>query len=155
MSDIFDTIKFGAEKAKDGAVNFGKQMVDKTNGFMSLAKIKFAISEEKSKIKDIYTDIGRVIYDNYTKGDYVEDAIREFCEKIDKHSEELMTLQTRADEMSNSIKCPECGENNKKNSTFCSGCGAVLKKNAAEKAYDEAEEVVVIKPVKPEENEDN
>jgi len=51
MSDIFDTIKSSAEKAKDGAVKIGKHVVDKTSSFMNLTKIKFAIGEEESKIK--------------------------------------------------------------------------------------------------------
>lgn len=152
MSDIFDTIKSGAEKAKDGAFSIGKQMFEKTNGFMSLAKIKFAISEEKSKIKDIYTEIGKSVYDNYTKGDYVEEDIREFCEKIDKHSEELMTLQKRAEEMGNGTKCPTCGENNKKDSAFCSKCGTPMDKSDYADKY--AEEVITIKPVNPNENND-
>lgn len=147
MSDIFDTIKFGAEKAKDGAFSIGKQVVEKTNGFMSVAKIKFAISEEKSKIKDVYTEIGKTVYDNYTKGDYVEEDIREFCEKIDKHSEELMALQKRAEEMSGTAKCPKCGENNKKDSVFCSKCGTPMRET-------DCDEVITIRPVNPEENND-
>lgn len=142
MSDIFDTIRFGAGKAKNGAVNLGKQVVDKTNGFVSLAKIKFAISEEKNKINEIYADIGRTVYDNYTKGDYVEEEIREFCENIDKHSEELMTLQKRAEEAGGGIKCHECGENNRKDSSFCSKCGTPIKSTGYSEQHTSEDEGV-------------
>ncbi len=153
MSDIFDTIKSSAEKAKDGAVKIGKHVVDKTSSFMNLTKIKFAIGEEESKIKEVYTEIGKVIYDNYTKGDYVEDDIRSFCEKIDKHTEELMILRKRAEEMEGSTKCPNCGTYNKKESAFCSKCGAPTGgTDCADE--EEPEEVITIKPVKPDENDD-
>jgi len=94
-----------------------------------------------------------VIYDNYTKGDYVEDDIRSFCEKIDKHTEELMILRKRAEEMEGSTKCPNCGTYNKKESAFCSKCGAPTGgTDCADE--EEPEEVITIKPVKPDENDD-
>ena len=59
MEEVFDKIKEHANKAKDSAVQVTKQSL-KTNNIVNQTKLKFSISETKSKIKDIYTEIWKV-----------------------------------------------------------------------------------------------
>ena len=64
MEEVFDKINEPANKAKDSAVQVTKTVIEKTNNIVNQTKLKFSISETKSKIKDIYTEIGKSVYEN-------------------------------------------------------------------------------------------
>ena len=50
MEEVFDKIKEHANKAKDSAVQVTKTVIEKTNNIVNQTKLKFSISETKSKI---------------------------------------------------------------------------------------------------------
>ena len=70
MEEVFDKIKEHANKAKDSAVQVTKTVIEKTNNIVNQTKLKFSISETKSKIKDIYTEIGKSVYETYKSKPY-------------------------------------------------------------------------------------
>lgn len=74
MEEVFDKIKERANKAKDSAVQVTKTVIEKTNNIVNQTKLKFSISETESKIKDIYTEIGKAVYENYkSTGEVIDD----------------------------------------------------------------------------------
>ena len=66
-----------------------KTVIEKTNNIVNQTKLKFSISETKSKIKDIYTEIGKSVYDNYKSTGEVIDDMEEKFAKIDAMTEEV------------------------------------------------------------------
>ena len=151
MGDFFEKFKVGANKAKDEAVKLGKQVADKAENVAGQTKLRFAINDTEGKIKDFYSEIGKRIYNSYTKGEWVDDEIEEKCKKIDSLNEELAALKEKLGELRESVKCPECGEYNDKENIFCSKCGASMEKeDFAETASDDEENVITIQAVKPE-----
>lgn len=151
MGDFFEKVKLSANKAKDEAVKFGKQVADKAENVAGQTKLKFAISETEGKIKEFYAEIGKKIHASYTKGEWVDDTIEEKCKKIDALIEELNALREKLSELKESVKCSECGEYNDKENMFCAKCGAHMYENTGKEDRDDDENVITIQAVKPDE----
>ena len=157
MDEILDKIKDGASKAKDGASKIAKEVAKRTSNAIALTKLSFAANETQSKIKDVYTEIGKSLYSKHLDGeDYAE--FKDELNQIDKLIEELDTLNDKIAELKNSLKCSECGTLNPITSDYCSKCGAKLPKDVEDcedidldEAFDaDDEDVILITPQKPE-----
>lgn len=154
MDEIFDRVREHASKAKDEAAKLTRQVVDKTNNLITQTKLNFAVSETEGKIKEIYTQMGKKVYEKHLNGDDVYEELEESCMKIDDLMAEAADLREKLAEVKDSVKCSECGEYNKKTSIYCSKCGSVLRDTEAEQAVkaEETEETVEyaqVEPVKP------
>ena len=80
MEEVFDKLKEHANKAKDSAVQVTKTVIEKPNNIVNQTKLKFSNSETKSKIKDIYTEIGKSVYENYkSTGEVIDDMEEKFA----------------------------------------------------------------------------
>lgn len=126
MEEVFDKIKVQANKAKDGAVKLTKTVIDKTNNVVHQTKLKFAISEVKGKVNDIYTEMGKAVYDEYEKTGEITEQLAEKCGKIDALMEEMTELKERLAELKETVRCAECGSYNHMDDVYCSKCGKKL-----------------------------
>ena len=68
MNDMFDKIRDGALKAKDEAEKITKVAVQKTSNAVSKAKLGYAVSETENKINELFTELGRILYNEYKNG---------------------------------------------------------------------------------------
>lgn len=158
MDEIFDRMREHANKAKDEAAKLTRQVVDKTNCLITQTKLNFAVNETEGKIKEIYAQMGKKVYEKHLNGVDVYEELEESCMKIDDLMAEAADLREKLAEVRDSLKCPKCGEYNKKTSTYCSKCGSILKTetDGAEKDTEDQEETVeyaqvdVVRPHKPE-----
>lgn len=146
MEEMFDKLKEQAYKLKDGAVKVTKTVVNKTNNVASQTKIKFAISETQDKIKDIYAEIGKIVYEKYKSGDAVCECMTDKCTKIDSLFDEVVELDKQLADLKQTVKCFKCGAYNNADDVYCSKCG---NKMEDVDLYEEDEQVVVINPKKP------
>ena len=169
MDEIFDRIKGGATKAKDGATKIAREVAKRTTNAIAHTKLAFSVNETQNKIKDIYGEIGKNLYAKYLDGEDCGEEFADSFDQLDKLMEEVEMLNAKIAELKNSLKCPECGAYNPNESDFCSKCGAQLAKDEADEEVeadideafaeaeaeeDDEEEVIVINPKKPENNED-
>ncbi|MCH5211899.1 MAG: zinc ribbon domain-containing protein [Oscillospiraceae bacterium] len=166
MDEIFDKIKDGATKAKDGAAKIAREVAKRTSNAITHTKLAFAVNETQNKIKDVYGEIGKTLYAKYLDGEDFGEEFSDSFDQLDKLMDEVEALNAKIAELKNSLKCPECGAYNPNESDYCSKCGAHLVKEEAateseaadiEEAFAEAEtddaedeEVIVINPKKPE-----
>ena len=69
----------------------GKKTTETTTKIAREAKLKVKISENKSKIKDLYEEIGKKVYENHVREEYVDikDFIKDDCLNIDNLSKEI------------------------------------------------------------------
>lgn len=148
MEEMLDKIKGGATKLFGRASKAAKQVAEKTDTVMTQTKISFAISETKNKMEEIYTDIGKKVYQKHLEGTDFCDCMTEALEKLDELNEELEALNERLSEAKSVIKCKSCGENNPKNSSFCANCGESLRDDYEENDEETDDEVIIIKPKK-------
>ena len=144
MEEVFDKIKEHA-----------KTVIEKTNNIVNQTKLKFSISETKSKIKDIYTEIGKSVYENYKSTGEVIDDMEEKFAKIDAMTEEVNELKEQLYQLKENVKCPKCGAYNHSDDVYCSKCGErIYNVNSDDTDSYDDDEVVIINAKKPETEED-
>ena len=97
----------------------------KTSGaVVETVKSNFAIADKEQEIKNIYTGIGKMMYDAYKAGEEPNaDTIAEQCVLLDEYFEEINELKNKINDIKNVKTCPVCGEKVKADHNFCPKCG--------------------------------
>lgn len=102
-----------------------KTTADKTGKIAKETKLKFRMGELKSKIEDMYGDIGKKVYEKHLqKEEITEDAVLEECKQIDEMSQEIESIRKECLELRDKKICQKCFKEIDKNMKFCSECGA-------------------------------
>ena len=130
------------EKLGKKASETYKSAAEKTNKLASETKLKLKISDNKSKIKDIYTEIGKKVYQKYTLDENlcIKEDIKEELERIDELSNEIKEFERQKLELSDIKQCVNCKNEIDVSSKFCPNCGA----EQPEIKEPEAQEVEVV-----------
>lgn len=145
--EFFDKLTKKASETYKGAA-------EKTGKIAKETKLKMKISDNKSKINDLYQEIGKKVYQKHTANEdlCIKKDLEEECAKIDILSSEIETYHKEILELSDMKVCVECKEPMDKNAKFCPKCGA---KQKEEEAEAEVMEVEVVDNEKQEENSQN
>lgn len=135
--DFFDKLGKKASEAY-------KITADKTGKIAKETKLKLKINETKSKINDIYEEIGKEVYEKHlgkSNSENFEQEIEDKCTEIDVLADEIENMQQQCLELKDKKKCTSCYTEIDKNVKFCPNCGAEQK---------EEEKVEVMKEEVPE-----
>ena len=133
--DFFDKLGKKASEAY-------KVTADKTGKIAKETKLKFKMGELKSKIEDIYEEIGKKVYEKHVKKEEISiNELLEECKQIDEMSNEIEKIRQEYLELKDKKQCPKCFKEIDKNMKFCPECGA-------KQEEEEAKEVEVLE--KPE-----
>ena len=133
--DFFDRLGKKATEAY-------KVTADKTGKIAKETKLKFKMGELKSKIEDIYEEIGKKVYEKHVKKEEISiNELLEECKQIDEMSNEIEKIRQECLELKDKKQCPKCFKEIDKNMKFCPECGA-------KQEEEEAKEVEVLE--KPE-----
>ena len=135
------------------------------------AKLRKKINEKKSDIKELYTEIGKKVYEKHVREENIDinSDLEEECTKIDVLSAEIETCLKSILELKDKKQCPICHKEIEKNANFCSNCGEKLEgakitnaeevkeelENSEVEADNETEKEIVEEEVSGEESEDN
>lgn len=103
-----------------------KKTSKKTGELAQEAKIRMKMNEDKGKIKDLYEEIGKIVYQKHKDGAEVsvKEDVGEYCSQIDELAsgietalDQLLLLKGKRicekchAEIDGKVKfCPECGE---------------------------------------------
>ena len=125
-----------------------KITADKTGKLAKETKLKLKISELKSEINTIYTEIGKKAYEKHTLKNGKENCtenvceeIKEKCLKIDMLSDEIDNLLKQCLELKDKKQCENCYAEIEKDVKFCPHCGTRQEEEiAVEAEVLEAEE---------------
>lgn len=114
------------EKLGKKASETYKSAAEKTNKLASETKLKLKISDNKSKIKEIYTDIGKKVYEKHILDGNIciKDEIKEELERIDELSNEIKEFERQKLELSDIKQCVNCKNEIDVSAKFCPNCGA-------------------------------
>lgn len=125
--DFFDRLGKKASEAY-------KVTADKTGKIAKETKLKFKMGELKSKIEDIYEEIGKKVYETHVKKEEfsMNDLLNE-CKQIDEMSSEIEKIRQECLELKDKKQCLKCFKEIDKNMKFCPECGA---KQEEEKAQE-------------------
>ncbi len=118
-----------------------KITADKTGKIAKETKLKLKISELKSEINTIYTEIGKKAYEKHTIKNGGEkctenvcEQIKEKCLKIDMLSDEIDNLLKQCLELKDKKQCENCYAEIEKDVKFCPHCGAKQEEEIAVEA---------------------
>lgn len=102
-----------------------KGAAEKTSKLAKEAKLKLKINDNKSKINDLYQEIGKKVYQKHVAEENIniKEELEEECTKIDILSSEIDTYHKEILELSDLKVCIKCKEPLEKSAKFCSKCG--------------------------------
>ena len=104
-----------------------KNTAEKTSKLTREIKLKALISDDKEKIKEIYIEIGKKVYEKHIREENIDiksDLIEE-CSKIDAYSKEIEDMNNEVRSLKNLRLCNKCAAEISINAKFCPKCGAV------------------------------
>ncbi|MDO4563750.1 MAG: zinc ribbon domain-containing protein [Clostridia bacterium] len=114
---FLDEIK---DKVSEAANITGK----KAGEMYETTKVKLEISELNSAAKNIYKEIGELVYAAHSNGEDNDAELEEKFAAIDEIREKLAELDERQIKIKNLKICPQCGATVPDDSSFCPKCGA-------------------------------
>jgi len=102
-----------------------KSASQKTGEIAKEAKIKMKMNENKAKIKDLYEEIGKIIYQKHIHEEEVKikEDLDSYCSQIDELSKEQEKLQEEVLALKNKRMCENCYTEIELNSKYCPHCG--------------------------------
>ena len=116
--EFFDKLSKKASETYKGAA-------EKTGKLAREAKLKIKINENKSKINDIYEEIGKKVYQKHSSSEEIciKQDLEDECAKIDILSAEIDEYHKEILALSDEKACVNCGEHISLDAKFCAKCG--------------------------------
>lgn len=134
--DFFDKLGKKASEAY-------RATADKTGKIAKETKLKIKMGDLKSKISDIYEEIGKIVYEKHIKKEQIdiEKDLIEQCTNIDVMSDEIESLLKECLELKDKKQCSKCFTEIEKDAKFCPKCGMKQEENKAETQEENQNEV--------------
>ncbi len=113
-----------------------KTAAEKTSKIASETKLKMKIGDKKSKIEDVYTEIGKKVYQKYVlDGELnIKNDIDEELKRINELSDEIKEYEKEILALSDMRECVNCKNVIDKYAKFCQFCGAKQPEEKIEEA---------------------
>ena len=120
--------------------DLGKKTTETTAKIATEAKLKIEIAENKERIKDLYIELGRKIYENHVREEdlNIHEFISDDCSKIDEISKQIEEARREILVLNNKKMCKKCYAEIETTYLFCPECGEKQKeeKTILEKAEE-------------------
>lgn len=106
-----------------------KITADKTGKLAKETKLKFKIGDLRTKISDLYEEIGKKVYEAHIREDEgakenIQEELENLCTKIDVLSDEIEDLLKQCLELKNRKQCRNCYTEIDIEYKYCPKCGA-------------------------------
>lgn len=95
----------------------------KSGELVEITKLNVNINSEEDKIQKLYAQIGKSVYDKFCQSGTAEDYIKEACEAISVHEQNIKSLRGKIAEVKGTKTCIGCGAEMERTQVFCSKCG--------------------------------
>ena len=104
-----------------------KYTQEKTSKLAKEAKLKMTMNENKSKIEEIYNEIGKKVYMNHINKDDIdvdlEAILEEYCIQIDEICDAIEDERTELLTLKEKKQCPNCFAEIQMHCNYCPNCG--------------------------------
>ncbi len=103
-----------------------KKTSKKTGELAKEAKIRMKMNEDKGSIKDLYEEIGKIVYQKYVKNEdlSIKDDLNSYCSQIDELSNKIEKALDELLSLKGKRICQNCHEEIESNVKYCPSCGA-------------------------------
>lgn len=122
-----------------------KKTSKKTGELAKEAKIRMKMNEDKGKIKDLYQEIGKIVYQKYLKNDElsIQEDLNSYCTQIDELSSSVEKALDEILILKGKKICENCHSEIDIKVKFCPSCGKeqpeIVEEIIEEKNQDEKE----------------
>ncbi len=132
--------------------DIGKKTTEATNKITKETKLRLKMSENKSKISNLYEEIGKKVYEKHVRNESIniKKDLKEECEKIDALATEVEEARLEILKLNNKKICPKCSAEIEKDAAFCSKCGEKIEQVVEEVPTDVEEAEKVSEDIKEE-----
>lgn len=111
-----------------------------TGRLTDMTKLRFNLMREKSKLEDIFCELGKLYY-ALNKNELIDDGlIEETLTMVDEKQAAIANIENQIKLLKNIRTCVNCGEQLDKDMEFCHKCGAKQTSDVSDEASDEAAE---------------
>ncbi len=90
---------------------------------VEVTRLNININAEEEKIKKIYAEIGKQLYEDHTEGKEVSEKLLEKCIRIDEIISSIDEMKDKILELKNVKACPDCGTVLEIEMEYCHKCG--------------------------------
>ena len=101
-----------------------KAAAKKSSEVVEVTKLNLSIGSEEDKIKKAYTEIGKAVYEVFSKGEEVNEAFKGQCEQISTYEDNIKEMRVKILDLKALKVCVACGAELENGILFCSKCGA-------------------------------
>lgn len=112
----------------------------KTGEAKEITKIKYQIFDLKKDVKKLYSEIGKLVYEEMGMSPALPDDVLMKCNILEAKLAKITALQEKAETISEKkmdIVCPVCGNICSVEEDACPACGASLIENVEAELEDE------------------
>lgn len=102
-------------------------VADKSGKVIEDAKLKLSIAEKEEEINEIYSQMGKAVYDSYKNGEDVGKAFTKESKAIDKKMSEIDEMNKKILFNKSLRVCAECSQIISIDNTYCPNCGSKQK----------------------------
>lgn len=102
-----------------------KKTSKKTGELAKEAKIRMKMNEDKGKIKDLYQEIGKIVYQKYVKNEQlsIQEDLNSYCTQIDELSDNIEKALDQLLTLKGKKICDNCHSEIDVKVKFCPSCG--------------------------------
>ena len=132
-----------------------KKTSKKTGDLAKEAKIRMKMNEDKGKIKDLYTEIGKFIYQKHIENGEIpnDEEIIGLCKKIDELSDGIEKALDQLLILKGKRICENCHSEIDASVKFCPSCGTEQPEIPVQEPEEIKEETTTIKQDESEQEE--
>ncbi len=100
-----------------------KAAAKKSGNVVEITRLNMGIGSEEEKVRKLYGEMGRILYDVYMEGEPINEDLLQFCEKIDIINRSIEDMKAKILELRNVKACTACGNELEIGMAFCFKCG--------------------------------
>lgn len=112
-------------KLTDTASKTYKFTADKTTKIAKISKLKALMNEDKQKVEDLYTEIGKEVYENHIREEKTDlsSKLEDICIEIDAYCNQIEMTRIEILKLKDLKKCVNCSFEMELEYEYCPKCG--------------------------------
>ena len=114
------------DQVKQTAANVAQTVALKSNELVEVSKIKYAVYDLNNDIKKLYTEIGKLVYEELRGSAALTEDMQIKCEIIEAKKAKIDALLAKEKQVRQEMTCPVCGRECGGHTNYCPHCGADL-----------------------------
>ena len=123
---------FNFDDLKKTFTDAAEVVTKKTGDFVSIQKLRGQIYSLEHSVDKKYQELGAVVFDEYSKGETINDESAIVCEEISQINANIAELREELASKNGCTVCPVCEAEVPSESLFCMKCGAQMAEEECE-----------------------